>query len=301
MSEAPRSYNVITPVRNDEQNLRAVAAALMDQTVRPTRWIIADNGSTDSTRAEAQKIASSIDWVTAVEVPTDAHTTRGAAIVRAFHAGLAEVCTEADVIVKLDADITFGVDHYERLIGAFAADSSLGIVSGVCFEQATDGTWRQRHGSGFGVWGANRAYRRACLAAILPLEERMGWDTIDLVKASLRGWTTQVLEDVPFRHHRPEGSRESRRTRAWALQGQAAYFMGYRPSYLLLRTIYRTVQEPSAAALLWGYLSAVMRREQRCADSYVRGYLRSTQRWRYLLDRARKARRPRTVLGSSTK
>ena len=44
-----------------------------------------------------------------------------------------------------------------------------------------------------GVWGANRAYRWDCLRELLPLEERMGWDTLDLVKATVRGWRTKVM------------------------------------------------------------------------------------------------------------
>lgn len=289
-------YAVVTPVRNDEQHLRSLAQALEAQTVRPDQWVIADNGSSDGTPAVAKELASSSSWIAALEAGAQGDLMRGAPIVRAFHAGLERLDGEPDVLVKLDADISFEPDYFERLLDEFAADPSLGIASGSCYEQGTDGVWRQRHGTGAGVWGANRAYRWECLRSLLPLEERMGWDTLDLVKASIRGWETRVIE-LPFRHHRPEGVRDGRRTQAWANQGRAAHYMGYRFSYLLARTAYRALRDPSALALLAGYASAQFRREPRCPDRALRSSVRRSQRWRQLPTRIREARRPRAALG----
>jgi hypothetical protein len=267
---------------------------LASQTVRPERWVVVDNGSTDATSAAAHELATEHPWIQALDVETPGKMMRGGPIVRAFHAALAQLDVEPDVVVKLDADITFEPDHYERVLAAFADDPRLGIAGGACYERDADG-WRQRHGTGPGVWGANRAYRWSCLQAILPLEERMGWDTIDMVKASVRGWDARLLEEIPFRHHRPEGSRDGARTRHWATQGRAAHYMGYRLSYLLVRTIYRTLQEPSAISLLRGYLAAAARREPRVADADVRAHVRREQSLRRLPRRIREARRPRAA------
>jgi glycosyltransferase involved in cell wall biosynthesis len=296
MSGATLAYVVVTPVRNDEKNLRSLADALAAQTVQPQRWIIANNGSTDSTGAAALDLESEYSWIAALDVATEGELMRGAPIVRAFHAALEELDFGPDVVVKLDADITFEADHFQRLLAAFEANPMLGIASGVCYERGDDNVWRQRHGTGPGVWGAVRAYRWACLQAILPLEERMGWDTLDLVKASVHGWEAKVLDDIPFRHHRPEGMRDGGRARTWAIQGRAAHYMGYRFSYLLVRTLYRSLHEPAAVALLWGYLTAALRREPTCADAEVRAYLRHSQSLRRLPLRIREARKPRAPL-----
>ena len=290
------AYVVVTPVRNEAKSLPSLAEALAAQTEQPQRWIIADNGSTDSTRATALELGSRYPWAAAFDVATDGELMRGAPIVRAFHAALEELDSEPDVVVKLDADITFEADHFERLLAEFETNPALGIASGVCYERGDDGVWRQRHGTGAGVWGAARAYRWACLQAILPLEERMGWDTIDMIKASVRGWDARVVEDLPFRHHRPEGIRDGSRARSWAIQGRASHYMGYRFSYLLVRTLYRSLQDPSAVALLWGYLAAALRRQPTCADSDVRAYLRRAQSVRRLPLRIREARKPRASL-----
>src|SRR5262249_49500591 len=139
------------------------------------------------------------------------------------------------------------------------------------------------------VWGATRAYRRACLELVMPLEEREGWDELDALKARLNGWETRVMADLPFRHHRKMGERDGGR-RVWLAQGEAAHYMGYRLSYLLVRTAYRVVREPQAAMMLVGWAAAAVRRKPRLPDARVRKYLRDQQRIRHLPVRARETR-----------
>lgn len=203
---------------------------------------------------------------------------------RAFHAGLAELGALPDIVVKLDADVSMPPDHFARLADGFAADPALGISSGVCFE-LEGGEWREQEMTGANVWGCSRAYRSACLEEILPLEERMGWDGIDVLKARLRGWRSVMQPDLPFRHHRPEGARDGARTAAYAAQGRAAHYMGYRPSYLVLRALHRARRERSALAMIAGYTSAAVGRAPRCPDAEVIAHLRSEQRLRALAAR----------------
>lgn len=290
------TYAVVTPARNEGAHLRRLGEALAGQSVQPERWIVVDNGSDDDTPVVAAELAESVpfaEWVTA-ELRTD--VARGAPVVHAFHAGLDALDVSVDVVVKLDADISFPPDHFERLLAAFVDDKRLGIAAGTCYEQDPDGVWRQRHSTGIGIRGACRAYRFDCLEAVLPLEERMGWDTLDLVKAHVRGWRTTVLPDLPFLHHRPEGAREPTQAGRWAAQGAAAYYMGYRVSYLLLRAAFKSLRNPRALALLTGYGRNWLTRAPRCADPGVVAFVRREQSVRRLPRRLREARRPRAAL-----
>jgi hypothetical protein len=65
--------------------------------------------------------------------------------------------------------------------------------------------------------------------------------------------------------------------------------MGYRPSYLVLRTLYQAIREPRALAMAWGYSWAFVRRTPQLDDRAVRAYLREQQRLRALGARAREA------------
>ena len=191
-------------------------------------------------------------------------------------------------MVKLDADVSFEADHFERLLAAFADDPRLGIASGAAWE-LEDGEWRQRFNTGSSVWGAARAYRRACLDDVRPLEAQMGWDGIDELKAHAHGWTTRTLQELPFRHHRAEGERDGSRWRAWAARGRASHYMGYRAWYLVARAFHHARAERAALGLIWGYAAAVVTRRPVCADAELRVRLRSEQTLRNARARRREA------------
>jgi glycosyltransferase involved in cell wall biosynthesis len=288
------SYAVITPVRTEAQNLARLAASIDSQTHLPTRWVIVDNGSEDTTLEVARKLAQSRAWVTVISVPGETKAVPGAPIVRAFHAGLRELPELPDIVVKLDADTSMDPDHFERLTSAFIEDGSLGIASGTCLEPDADGAWQPYPVALGHVRGAVRAYRRECLEAVLPLEERVGWDGIDGWKAQLNGWETRMLPQLGFYHHRRVGARDGTRVARWRTQGNAAWFMGYRFSYLLLRSIHRSRRDVAALAMVTGYLGAALRREPRYHDPDVRAYVRRLQRLRTLAGQVGAGRQIRT-------
>jgi biofilm PGA synthesis N-glycosyltransferase PgaC len=282
-------YALVTPARNESENLERLADSLVAQTIVPSRWVIVDNGSTDRTAEVAGALAARHTWVELVQSEALPGLVRGGPIVRAFHRGLEELDGNVEVVIKLDADTSFEPDYHERLLAAFADDPELGMASGSAWEREEDGAWQQRHMTGDHVWGAARAYRRACLDDVLPLEERMGWDGIDALKAGLAGWKTQTIVDLPFFHHRAEGERDGARTRAWAAQGKASWFMGYRFWYLAARALHHARREPAALALVGGFVGAALRRDPRCEDASVRAHLRQEQSIRKLPVRMREA------------
>jgi glycosyltransferase involved in cell wall biosynthesis len=284
-------YALVTPVRSERVNLERLAAALAVQTTRPRRWIIVDNGSDDGTAGLAAKLASTHDWISMIAIPGEARAVPGAPIVRAFHAGLAELGELPDLVVKLDADVSMERDHFERIGQAFVEDSSLGIAGGTCLEQDVDGRWLPIEVAEGHVRGAVRVYRRECLEQLLPLVERVGWDGLDELKATVLGWTTRTLPDLAFRHHRRLGARDGAPTARWRAQGEAAWFMGYRFSYLVLRSLHHARRDRAALSMITAFLGAAARRDERYADVVVRRHLRQTQRLRTLVARIPGSRR----------
>jgi biofilm PGA synthesis N-glycosyltransferase PgaC len=282
------TYAIITPARNEAEMLGQVAGALRRQTRIPLRWVIVENGSTDRTVEVAERIVAEDDWARLVILPEAGQRERGAPIVRALHAGLDALDVEPDVVVNVDADVTMEPDYFERLLERFAQDRSLGIAGGSAWE-LTNGAWRQRFVTGGTVWGATRAYRWECLQDVLPLEQRHGWDGIDQLKARARGWATRTFTDLPFRHHRTEGLHDGSTWAHWLANGDTAYFMGYRPSYLLARTLHRMRRDPAAIGLVYGSLSAAARRSPRLDDPGARTVLRRDQSLGQILRRRREA------------
>lgn len=270
------TYAVVTPAHNEESNLRQLRGSLAEQTVRPKRWVIVENGSTDDTLGVASALATEDAWIEVCSIPGSSTSDRGAPIVRAIHEGIQAVGDRPEVIVVVDADVTFRPDYFEQLVSRFRADARLAIASGTCHELVR-GEWRERHVTGDHVWGATRAYRREVIPVVMPLEPRMGWDGIDQIKANVAGWHTATFKDLPFYHHRPEGSRDGASVKARINQGRASYYMGYRMSYLLLRAGFALWHDAAALGMVVGYTMEAASRRPRCADPDVRRFVRSQQ------------------------
>jgi biofilm PGA synthesis N-glycosyltransferase PgaC len=285
------TYALVTPARDEEQNLRRLAASLLAQTVPPQAWIVVDDGSADRTPDLMRELAQEHDWISVISAPADAGRLVDGRLtgrdVAAFQAGLAALAAEPDIVLKLDADVALLPDFFAGLLSAFEDDPRLGIAGGACFE-FEDGAWRERWVTGNHVRGATRAYRWACLQEVRPLEPRLGWDGIDEVRAAVNGWHTKSFRALPFFHYRLMGERDGVR-RSFRDQGSTAHYMGYRPSYLVARALFRMRTTPAALAMITGYVGAALRREPGVADPAVRKYIRDRQRLRELPKRAAEA------------
>jgi glycosyltransferase involved in cell wall biosynthesis len=286
------TYAAVTPARDEAENLPRLAAALLAQTVRPVRWVVVENGSTDGTDELVRALAAEHDWIRLLQTEASAAYDRTSPYMRAWHAGVEALDGVGEVVVKLDADVSFEPNHFERLLAEFERDPALGIAGSTCWEER-NGSWQEQRVARSHVRGAVRAYRRECLVGVLPLEERFGWDTIDELKAQLNGWQVRSIADLAFYHHRQTGQRDGAR-RSWESHGDLAWYLGYRPSYLLLRTAFRACSDPSALATLYGWARAALRREPRYANQEVRWILREQQSMSQLPLRAREVLRSRS-------
>ena len=279
-------YALVTPARNELDNLTRLADAVVAQTLPPVAWVIVDDGSDDGSGELLEELATRHGWITAIETGgrrdgLERGRRQGRAL-DAFREGVSKLGEPVEVVIKVDADTSFDADYFESLLARFREQPDLGIAGGACYE-LEDGEWQRRRVAKNHPRGASRAYRWACLELVLTLDSRMGWDGLDEVKARMHGYRSETFLDLGFRHHRATGGREPNRLAHNATQGNAAWYMGYRPSYLLLRTLYRSSSEPAAVGMAWGYIAAALRREARCPERAVVQRLREEQRLRTVL------------------
>lgn len=282
MPGALPSYAVVTPVRDEADDFARTAESMVAQTHRPLQWVVVDDGSTDGTRAIAEHFALRHHWIEVISGEADHERARGAPIVRAFQRGIDTLAQRPEVVVKLDGDLFLPPHYFEWVAATFARDPRAGIVGGVALIPE-DGRWVPERGNILNVNGVAKAYRVACLDEIGGLRPSMGWDGIDEYAARARGWNVRVLTELTLLHFRPRGSKQKPLKARWE-EGRGNAYMGYLPSWLLVRAAYRSfVEKPvilGGLALLAGYTWARVRRLPQVDDDAAVAELRAEQRAR---------------------
>jgi poly-beta-1,6-N-acetyl-D-glucosamine synthase len=295
-----RRYVVISPVRDEAQHLEHTIRSMLCQTVRPTQWILVNDGSTDGTAEIIDRWASEHFWITPVHrtecsrIKDGPSTTQTPAIgnrrdrggrareakeIQAFYEGYKHISSaDWEFMVKLDGDVSFEADYFETCFSEFDADPKLGIGGGVILN-SLNGRLSVETTPQFHVRGATKIYRRACWDEIGGVTNGPGWDTLDQVKANMLGWSSRSFSALRVIHHRPTGAANG----AWqnALKnGLWAYISGYHPLYMLFRCARRLPEKPylvGSLALLCGFMSGYVHRIPQNDDERLTQYLRQQQ------------------------
>src|ERR1700747_3718788 len=107
MSLQANKYIVITPVRDEEAYLRFTIESMLSQAVRPSEWVIVNDGSTDGAAAIIDEYAAQHPWIRDVHRVNRGFRKAGGGVVEAFNDGLRAVTTtDWQFIVKMDGDLT---------------------------------------------------------------------------------------------------------------------------------------------------------------------------------------------------
>lgn len=273
----PSRYVVITPVRDEAMYVEHTIRSMLGQTVRPAQWIVVNDGSTDGTAEILNRWAIAHPWIVPVHRPDRGHRAPGSGVVQAFYAGYERITEKDwDFIVKLDGDLSFAPDYFEKCLAEFQADPALGIGGGViCHQQ--NGTLRPERNPRFHVRGATKIYRRACWQNISGVLAAPGWDTIDEVKANMLGWSTRTFLTHRLVQHRPTGAANGTWRNA-VKDGMASYISGYHPLFMFLKSLKISLRKPVVSlGLLWGFVLSHLRRVPQVDDNDLIRYLRSQQ------------------------
>jgi hypothetical protein len=277
----PPPYAVVSAVKDEADHLALTIESVAAQTHPPAQWVIVDDGSSDATRAIAESYAERLPWISVVDGPGGGRA-RGAPVVRAFQRGHAELTEPHEFVVKLDGDLFLPAHYFEWVGETFAREPRAGIVGGRVFVH--DGSeWVAEHVGRHTVHGAIKAYRRDCLEEIGGLRASMGWDGIDEYGARARGWRVMPLSELQVLHYARRGSKQPW-VRARLEEGRGAHFMGYLPSFVLVRAAYRmAVEQPrvlGGLVLLAGYARALLSHAPMVDDPAAVAELRREQRGR---------------------
>ena len=275
------SYVLITPARNEAQFIGLTIESVIAQTERPLKWIIVSDGSTDGTDATVNGYALRNPWIELLRLP-ERRERHFAGKVMAIRAGLDRVKKLSyEVMVCLDADITFAPGYISFLLGKLASNPSLGLV-GTPYRDITSETYDLRFVGEDHVSGACQAFRRECFEAIggYRLVRGGAIDTIASTMARMKGWKTRSFPEEICFHHRLMGTAESGQMRARFNLGKRDYAIGNHPLWEVFRCAYQMTKKPFVAralALGAGYLWGLIRYPERPVPEDLVAFRRNEQ------------------------
>jgi poly-beta-1,6-N-acetyl-D-glucosamine synthase len=273
------AYTIITPVRDEEKYIERTLETVIHQTLRPAEWMIVDDGSSDRTGEILDQYAARYPWIRVVHRANRGFRKAGGGVMEAFYDGYNALKNKDwEFIVKLDGDLSFAPEYFEKCFEYFRRDSRLGIGGGEIHHEVA-GQLKLEVNPRFHVRGATKIYRRACWEAIGGLWPAPGWDTIDEVKANMLGWKTYAFADLPLFHHRFTGSEEGL-LRDRVKHGVACYISGYHPLYVAASCLSRLTQKPyvtGSLGIMYGFLKAHVTRPARLEDRSYIAYIRGQQ------------------------
>lgn len=259
-------YAIVTPARNEAAFIELTLASVVSQTILPVRWVIVSDGSTDETDAIVSRYAAAHNWIELVRMP-ERRERHFAGKVHAFDTGYARLAdVPYDVLVSMDADISFDEGYFEFLLQKLESDAALGVV-GTPFEERGS-TYDYRFVSIEHVSGACQAFRRECFEQIGGFRPSKlgGVDHVVVLLARMKGWKTRTFPEKVCVHHRPMGSATQGGLRAKFRYGRLDYALGGHPLWEVFRSIYQMTRPPvvlGGLAVLSGFLWAAVTRIER--------------------------------------
>lgn len=276
------TYVLVTPSRNEEALIGKTIESVIVQTVLPLKWVIVNDGSTDSTGAIAERYAAEHHWIEVVNRPVRKERNF-AAKVHAFNAGRERLKdVNYEIIANLDSDVVLDHDHFEFLLGKFQRESRLGVAGTVFREEGGYNSGTDSFEGQTYVSGQCQMFRRECFEEIggYYANKAGGIDWIAVETARMRGWKTRSFREKSFFHHRPLGTADRGVLAASFSYGKKDYFLGGHPLWELFRVSYRMTKRPyilDGLALGLGYGSAAVRRLERPVSKELMAFYRREQ------------------------
>lgn len=273
-------YVLITPARNEARFIELTLQSVIAQTVRPLRWAIVSDGSTDGTDEIVRKYAADHSWIELVRTP-ERRERHFAGKVHAFNAGYARLAgLKYDVIANLDADVSFEPDYFEFLLRNFLDNPRLG-VAGTPFVEGSH-QYDYRFTSIEHVSGQCQVFRRECFEDIGGYVPRKigGVDLIAVITARMKGWQTRTFLGKTYLHHRQMNTAKYHALLAPFNGGRGDYVLGSHPLWETVRCVYQMTRRPifiAGALRLSGFAWAVISRTEKGVPDDVVKFRRAEQ------------------------
>ncbi len=277
-------YILITAAKNEERFIESVIKSVLNQTIKPKKWIIVSDGSTDNTNEIVEHYLLNNKFIEFIPLPPN-NTRNFSSKAIALNKAIKIIeGSDYDYIGNLDADVTFDKFYYENIFLAFKSNPKLGVAGGIILDCYDDKVVPQNISLNT-VAGAIQVFRKECFEKIgnyVPFKYG-GEDAYMEAMARMMGWEVQTLPDLKVYHHRPTGTGMGSLYKANLRNGKMLYTLGYSPVFLFFRCSYRIFDKPiiiGSILTILGYLIAFIKKENCPAGPKFIKFIRNEQRKR---------------------
>jgi glycosyltransferase involved in cell wall biosynthesis len=268
MYNAKVKLALITPVKDEIENLPELIATVSAQTIPVALWIIIDDNSNDGSSAFLDNVVKTSKEGNTIKVVHATHLSQEYRLgskysqviaygFQIFNSYEKETGIRFDYIGILDADCFVEKEYYQKILLRFELLPKLGIASGVIY---------YRMGNGESVYdkmplrwarGAVRVWRMECFKQCGYM---VGYsaDAISSALAWTKGWRSQSFKEI-----RAE-SREMGARFNYSYYGETAFYRHNPHYYIFLKFLLLTIRHGyrSAKEYYDGYLSAQRRKDR---------------------------------------
>ena len=270
-------FAIVTPVKDEINHFPKTVKSILSQEVKPQKWIIIDDGSTDGTTEVIKKAEEENDWIEAIYREPNKKRKPGGEFVLGIGLNKLNI-DDYNFIVRMDGDLDFEKNYFRILFEKFDKNPKLGIASGVCFITRNNELVEEKHPR-FHTRGPLKTYRTQCYKDINGLLDCLGWDSIDELKANMLGWNTQSFPELKIHHLKRTQSSGGIFTGGFNA-GVGGYNSGYHPLFLLSRAFYILLLRRYkfySIGMLWGYFSSLIKFRPKPIDKKLIKYIRKQQ------------------------
>ncbi len=277
-----QKYVLISPCRNEAEYMRQTLDSVLAQSVLPAKWVIVDDGSTDSTPQVLAEYARQYDFIEIVTRRDRGRRSVGPGVIEAFYSGYDTLrIDDYGYLCKLDLDLRLPPRYFEILIDRMTANPRLGTCSGKAYIEADGRLVNEGHGDETSL-GMTKFYRASSFKEIGGFVHEVMWDGIDCHRCRMKGWIACSWDEPELRfvHLRPEGSSQQSVYTGRMRHGFGQYFMGTGLVFMAASAIYRMGEKPyvlGSLAMLWGWVRSALQRKPRYLDLEFRHFLRNYQ------------------------
>jgi glycosyltransferase involved in cell wall biosynthesis len=266
--------------------MRETLNSVITQSIKPAKWIIVDDGSTDNTPQILAEYRAKHNWIEIVTRNDRGKRAVGPGVIEAFYAGYNAINADNyDFLCKLDLDLRLPPHYFEILMERMKSNPRIATCSGKAYIEENGRIVNERHGDDMSL-GMAKFYRVSCFKAIGGFVREVMWDGIDCHRCRMNGWIACSWDEPELRfiHLRPMGSSQQSIYTGRMRHGFGQYYMGTGFVFMAASALSRINQKPyllGSLAMLWGWVKAALDGKPRYQDEAFRAFLRRYQ-WRVL-------------------